>query len=262
MFKEKTNESHSLNAQKMSYFSDIDLATLHRSRLNERIQYKLSWFNRKQKYCIPRNEHQSRHRDNPIPPIKTTTNHHTFRLNHKTPYQMQNNSNVINEKNPSNTASNDIYNRNNATTDRPKKSASNGKVPSTIDNHCDKSTEETRIDCIEITTHKRPHATRNNSTLTNNRVNKIDLSQSLADSYVSSAPVTLASGDADLFKNRMNRNLVHGKCSSGEQISRNAHNMSNATGDIPCPCTEASSADHAHDGDLNLPHRKRSGTWP
>lgn len=31
---------------KMAYFSDIDLATLDRSRLNERIEYKLSLFNR------------------------------------------------------------------------------------------------------------------------------------------------------------------------------------------------------------------------
>lgn len=38
---------------KVSYFSDIDLATLHRSRLNERIQYKLSWLNGRQKCTIP-----------------------------------------------------------------------------------------------------------------------------------------------------------------------------------------------------------------
>lgn len=32
---------------KMSYFSDMDLSTLHKSRLNERIQYKLSCRNKK-----------------------------------------------------------------------------------------------------------------------------------------------------------------------------------------------------------------------
>lgn len=60
MFKTKLSEP-SMNIQKMSYFSDIDLATLHRSRLNERIQYKLSWFNRRQKYNIPVAANREKH---------------------------------------------------------------------------------------------------------------------------------------------------------------------------------------------------------
>lgn len=46
---------------KMSCLSDIDLATLHQLRLNERVQYKLSWRNRQTDVQLHRNvEHQQR----------------------------------------------------------------------------------------------------------------------------------------------------------------------------------------------------------
>lgn len=49
---------------KMAYFSDIDLATLDRSRLNERIEYKLSLFNRPNHTANPVYKTPNKHTSN------------------------------------------------------------------------------------------------------------------------------------------------------------------------------------------------------
>lgn len=298
MFKEKTNESHSINASKMSYFSDIDLATLHRSRLNERIQYKLSWFNRRQKYYIPPTGNQTA---TPTP-IKTYTNS-KFNSNHKKAIPSCQSSNVSSEHAKS---SNKAYNNNNCnnhksamsttatTTTTTAKIACNGKQKSQqmpIDqfkrdsNHYDNSTEDAKYGQRDkLTILKRTHlnsksdenmaqiaVTNNcmknklakNTTLFNHTNKSNKSSNTFTTTCASSSCISLASGDLDSQKSNASHSTVHEKCLSTETINRNTNNMSNHMGNIPFPCSETANAQQAAiEEDLKLPHRKRSGTWP
>lgn len=306
MYKEKTNESQSLNTQKMSYFSDIDLATLHRSRLNERIQYKLSWFNRRQKYYIPPTN-QMYHRENRN--VLNKTNgcgnfgggggvSQKFGVDPKKPYKsLSNGVNFISEKNSSSVPN---HNGNRLTTNRYRRSAClsnrslsplstaslNGGYATRNSNHCDNSTGKD-IDCVdtmdEITVNKRKNQNNNNGILNivNNGMN--EKQQSL----VSSSSVLLATNDLDSQKIDANHSgcgadgnsidngggggvndsgTVHAKCLSGDAISnRSTRTMTDkTTGDCHYPCNKTASTivDQVLTDDLNLPHRKRSGTWP
>lgn len=292
MFKEKTNEPQSMNTQKMSYFSDIDLATLHRTRLNERIQYKLSWFNRRQKYYIPPTaaatattaaaaNQQSYHRDTQ----KTIGVSQKFGIvEQKKPYKKSNSeSTFITQKSPLSAANNKF-----TTTNRQRKpiciskrSSSalslNGTSFSTrIANQCDNS-KDVNVHIDEITAHKRSNKNNNNIlSNVNNRMND-KKRQPLTDKHVSSSSSSSSSNDPDSLKTDANDSdrcggdgvsdgsgtAVHAKCLSGDAINRNTRMMTDKTGDCHFPSTETSTiVDQALDEDLNLPHRKRSGTWP
>lgn len=293
MYKEKTNESQSLNTQKMSYFSDIDLATLHRSRLNERIQYKLSWFNRRQKYYIPP-ANQMYHRDNGSVLNRTNGNvgggggvSQKFGVDPKKPYKsLSNGVNFISEKSSSSVPN---HNGNRLTTNRHRRSACvnnrslstaslNGGNVTRNSNHCDNSTGKD-IDCArtmdEITVNKCQNQNNNNdiSNTVNNGTN--EKQQSLVspssilfdpDSRKIDANRSGCGGDsADDGGGVNGSGTVHAKCLSGDAINRSTRTMTDkTTGDCHYPCNETASTivDQALTDDLNLPHRKRSGTWP
>lgn len=298
--REKLLMNHdSMNTQKMSYFSDIDLATLHRTRLNERIQYKLSWFNRRQKYYIPPTANQNVNN-------KATgggggvsggagagVNQKLGVVDHKKSYKSANGTTFISEKNNTLSVSNNS-NKTTAITNRQRKSACiNNRSASSSSlingnrnggrsftknlNHCDNSTGEDV--CIDkIMANKRQNQNNNNiSCSVNSRMNEKQQNP-LDNTHVSSStPVSLASDDPDSQKSDIIHRgsdggssdgvsvsgTVHTKYRSGDAINRNTQTMSEKTGDIHYPCTETSaSVDQALEEDLNIPHRKRSGTWP
>lgn len=253
MFKEST-DPQLMNTHKMSYFSDIDLATLHRSRLNERIQYKLSWFNRRQKYYIPPTGNQASHRDTTMHPNKTYTNHKFANS-----LSEQSASNVVHE-----TRSNDQI----QTKNRPRKNLCSAKKQTSFNgsirnvNHCDNATgEETKGHSNKITILNRTSKINGSSeqlTLTNHRMNENEKNQSLAstNTYVSSVSVALASGDADAQQSNAKHCAGPENCLSADLINKK-------TQDIPFRCNEATPVERAAiEEDLELPHRKRSGTWP
>lgn len=296
MFKEKTNESHSVNASKMSYFSDIDLATLHRSRLNERIQYKLSWFNRRQKYYIPPTGNQTCHRENATPtPIKSDSNSKS-NANHKkaneyakNPNIAYNNNNCINQKSAVSTATNrqrknacnvqqqsqqmpieqsirDLNQNDNSTEDE--KYGHRDKITILKRTHLNSKSHENMAQ-IAVTNNCMRNKVEKNTTLINhtnkNNNSGTTTTTTTTDSAtcVLSSCISLASGDADSQKSNVDHRTVHGKCLSADTINRNTNNMSNHTGNISYPCSETAIAQQAAiEEDLKLPHRKRSGTWP
>lgn len=251
----------------MSYFSDIDLATLHRSRLNERIQYKLSWFNRRQKYYIPATVNQSSYNRNNQKPIKTSANH-TFDMDHKRVTNGGGAAAIICEKN---SFRQQMNNAPKLITNRIRKSASINKNASTssksVDtfarNHCDNSTDVVGGHIDEMTLSHQKQSINHNASVTNNVSNKKRQS-TVSDTQASSKPQSLAANDANLVKKPdAKHGTVHGKCLSGDAINRNAYTMTDKTNNIRCAGTELQSSDQSIEEDLNaVPHRKRSGTWP
>lgn len=233
MFKEKTNESHSMNTPKMSYFSDIDLATLHRTRLNERIQYKLSWFNRRQKYYIPpTSKHTSIKtiadqkyktdvdKSRKSTPNITSTIEKKSTLNHKNGSKHNTKSICVNKNSPLT-----------VTTTTASATATNYSIRNL--NHCDNSTKDAQNNTISNTI--------------NNQVNDVDKPLADIDVPLASSAVSLASSDPDTMKCiTVKHSALHSKCLTGDAINRNARITSNQ-------CVEE---------DLNVPHRNRSGTWP
>lgn len=265
MFREKTNESHSMATPKMSYFSDIDLATLHRTRLNERIQYKLSWFNRRQKYYIPAGN-QTCH----VKPIKIDSNAKsranynknisTNGFNENTNTIYKNNNNIDNQKAVSSNRERTI----NASINHSKQNTNhydNGNE-NEIYNHCDMILKRTQQNNCRNKNASSKHAS------TNNGVNKIEANPSLTNNMimnnntcVTSSCVSLPSIDLNSKKSNVvsNEDKI---CKSADQINQNACNKSNHTTEIPIPCDEGNTQPGAIEDDLKLPHRKRSGTWP
>lgn len=245
-----------MNPPKMSYFSDIDLATLHRTRLNERIQYKLSWFNRRQKYYIPSAANKSWYnRDKQS--IKNSANHKVRGGNQK---KSTNGVEIISEKNSLNNAQKLAANR-------PQKGAGISEIAPTSSsasrlahnlNQCDNlAADVSAID--EITAHQNETKNNNhNPSITDNVVNKSRHS-TLPDTRVSS-PHSLASDADSVMKTNAKQSTVHAKCLSGDAIKRNAHTMTD-TSTVHPPCDNQSG--RAIEEDLeSIPHRKRSGTWP
>lgn len=257
----------------MSYFSDIDLATLHQSRLNERIQYKLSWSNRRHKYYIPSTEKQSNNRHNQKHCIKTGGNN-TFTAAHK---QFANNANkFLNDKSSlANGNNNKKPNKN------QQKNASriSNAATSIINhfskkfNHCDNLTED---DCVYSNKTRTQKANQSNdiTNAINNVVNNVEKQQRLTDTHVSLSSVSLASDDLDSTKNGVGKHsMMYSKCLSGDAISKHTQTMTDkttattttktiTTNDIHNLKNQVTVSDQTIQEDLNVPHRKRSGTWP
>lgn len=259
MFKEKTNELQTMNTQKMSYFSDIDLATLHRTRLNERIQYKLSWFNRRQKYYIPPTTKQTyKHRDNQKS-IKTYANQQ-FGADHKK--SCKTNAVHSNKHNAANGQKNGtLKNPTDWTQTTAKTTTTDTNGPIRNSTHCDNSTKDVHYD--EITKFKNNASIDGNKTNSNTIKNHVnDVNRPLADINVPSVPsVALASLNPDSMKtNPVKHNTMDIKCLPGDAINKNARVTTNQTNNIENTCISTSKQNVEED--LKVPHRKRSGTWP
>lgn len=255
MFKEKTNELHTMNTQKMSYFSDIDLATLHRTRLNERIQYKLSWFNRRQKYYIPPTTKQTyKHRDNQKS-IKSYANQQ-FDTDHKK--SCKTNAVQSNKHNAANGQKNGTYknpkdwSQTTATMTKTTTTDTNGSIRNST--HCDNLTKDVHND--EITKFKSNASNdgnKTNSYTINNHVNNVN--RPLAD--INKPSVALASLNPDSMKTNA---VKHSTSLPGDAINRNARATTDQTNNTENTCISTSKQNIEED--LKVPHRKRSGTWP
>lgn len=288
MFKDKTNDS--MSAPKMSYFSDIDLATLHRSRLNERIQYKLSWFNRRQKYYIPTARNNANHRDNattassppsPSPPpslhssppspspspsqshtIKTYANH-KFSVNRhkKTPLCQP-----INGLNGEMTASHSIHDSSNTKITTNQTNFNNQKMPSPINNfvqpHTNGRVDLTKDERYAQTNKHKIVVKRVPDTVTtsDNPIKTTTPCQVNSSEYEtqpvinSSSQISVKSYDPIVRKTVIDR-VAQAKHLPGDVIGGNACDMVHTKA---VPANEEAALEE----DLNLPHRKRSGTWP
>lgn len=248
-----------MNTKTMSYFSDIDLATLHQSRLNERIQYKLSWFNRRQKYYIPPTIN---HGDYQKSSIKSNANQ-KFIADHKKTNKSPNGARFISEK--YSLASVNNSNRFTANPQRKNTCVNKSTLFSTRvnsinrnSNHCDNLTEDVsaRINGIKI--QKKCNQNNHITGSENNRINN-----ALVDTHVSSSTIVLASASVKLDSVKTD-DKPNAKCLSGDAINRNAQSeISDRPVNTHLACNETSTSDRQAIEDLDsIPHRKRSGTWP
>lgn len=257
---------------KMSYFSDIDLATLHRTRLNERIQYKLSWFNGRNKYYIPPTGNQKYHRDNATNPIKTNNDHRLSTYEKKTGQSIANG--LSKPKSSHLVRNNNNSNNQMQTTNVLRKNANQMKIQmpngNPIRNHCDNAIEGKMNDHSDnitiLTKTSRINGNCENQTVTNNKMKKMDEKQpptSNTNVFSSSFPLSL--DDRNSSKSCANQNSRREKYLLADTINRKSHDsISNHTSDISFPCnSDAATIENAAiEDDLKLPHRKRSGTWP
>lgn len=253
----------------MSYFSDIDLATLHQSRLNERIQYKLSWFNRRQKYYIPAPVNQ---RNNQKTSIKNQPSY-KFSMDSKKPCKSINGTSLISEKKPlNNLNNNNNNNENNFAANKQKKNACVIKKTSSTNinsfnqksNHCDNSTDVC-VNIDEINTQKNLKQNNHSSTsLVKNQLNNVKKLESMANKHVQSSTISLASIESNSVENDFKHNAAHAKCLSGDAINKNAKTtLNDQMVNTTFSCNNSSTTDQQAIENLDLiPHRKRSGTWP
>lgn len=253
-----------MNTPKMSYFSDIDLATLHRSRLNERIQYKLSWFNRRQKYCIPATVNQTAYNQKPI---KTTTNHR-FDVEPKRTTNGAANGAIIREKNSLRPHINNTRklsaNRFGNSASISKNTSTSSTIGSFAPDHCDNSTEDVRRDIDGTRVAHQKQNSNHNANEANNVTNKKRQSTvPNTQARASSRPLSLANAVNSVKKADAKHGTVLTKCLSGDAINRSANAMIDKSNDIPYADAETHPSDQSIEEDLNVvPHRKRSGTWP
>lgn len=264
-----------MSTQKMSYFSDIDLATLHRSRLNERIQYKLSWFNRRQKYCIPAASKSVCKRDN-----ATTAATESQKIK-----SYANNNHTFNTK-ASSMSGSDLAKDSPTATNRQRKnghtnnSCGRRKIAQSPLNdsadrlsHSDESTtianEIVYLKHNEPTILNRTHAmnqfgVNNNSRFAKRCARTCDEIETRPSSNQSTDRVTLNDPSVDPSKQAssvgsaaVNRTTqIHDVMSN----KRSATPMAGAN-NVNQPVTVDQIA-AIEEEDLELPHRKRSGTWP
>lgn len=261
----------------MSYFSDIDLATLHQSRLNERIQYKLSWLNGRQKYSLP---------------ITTTTN--TLKQKNATYNHANNKTVAATASNGERKKSTNGVNNSSTSTNGQQPSLNKTKLmrknataiaPSSCDtNNCVKQQDKSIKQLNSIS----------NSTIANDRncvKNKLDgIKQSLV---VSPSAINVTNNNCNNSKkidaNHSQTNQLNGSdfvdANSHDRLAQNlSSNQSN--GDDNYCCNDAANAngvsstaslssstsssppsaipDHLIDEieHFSIGHRKRSGTWP
>lgn len=279
------NHHRSMSTQKMSYFSDIDLATLHRSRLNERIQYKLSWFNRRQKYCIPAASKSVCKRDNtnattPTKKIKTYANNiDKFNTNAKNTCQSINGLNGMKASNMSN---NDLAKLTTAVENRQQKNGYTNNNRSkknnlTSDRLKDHLSDDSTTLANEIVYQKynEPAILNVNRSLVNqSKISKnCEGIQTLTNSNQSTDRFTLNNSNVDSSKRHSPVDCHTVKCSSDSAAinriaqmhdvmssKRNATPLAGGKGvDIPVIVEQIAAIEEQ---DLELPHRKRSGTWP
>lgn len=284
----------SMSTQKMSYFSDIDLATLHRSRLNERIQYKLSWFNRRQKYCIPAVTKSVCKRNNAPPTTETqklrsyANNTHKFNANTKNVRQSINGVNEMeapalnssDEAKIAATAKN-RQRKNGYTSDsRSKKKTSTSLNDSSERlNHLDAST--TLANEIVYANHNEPailsgtHVTNGLLVKTNNnKNNKSTCTKTSARKCDEIEIRTSLNQTTDQLTRQNSHGCQRTKCSSADSAAINrttqTHDVSSnkrnairsaAGANIIAPVIVEQIA-AIEEEDLDIPHRKRSGTWP
>lgn len=283
-----------MSTQKMSYFSDIDLATLHRSRLNERIQYKLSWFNRRQKYCIPAASKSVRKRDNasttptPIPTatqkIKTHANNiHKCNTNAKNTCQSING---LNGMKASNMSSNDLAKITTSVANRPRKNGytNNGRCKKkTLFSSINASADRSNYSSDDSTTianeivylkHNEPEILNRIHGMAQSLVNNSTITKNCEEIQTQTSSNQSIDPNVDLSKRQNSVDCHTAKCSSDESAvinrskqmqnvmsnKRNGIPLVGATGSDKPVCVEQIAA--IEEEDLELPHRKRSGTWP
>lgn len=273
----------------MSYFSDIDLATLHRSRLNERIQYKLSWFNRRQKHSMPVASKSVCQHDNPTTAPTTVQKisayakkHHKFNANAKATCQSINGlagmkaSDIRSNDQTKITATPINRQRKNGYTNNNTATSTKVNNPTTsfndLMNRWNRTMESTAPakmanELIDRKHHfksaipSRPSSGVNQSQITKwnkceqNQTSANSIETMTADRCTSADPIGMGSS------NRPNG----GSCRTGEfTSSRDAANgvMLNKKNVIPLTDATAQRNAAIDEHDLEIPHRKRSGTWP
>lgn len=280
-----------MSTQKMSYFSDIDLATLHRTRLNERIQYKLSWFNRRQKYCIPAANKSVRKRDNSTPTQTQNvesyaSNDHKFNANAKHTLQSING---LNGMKGSNMSGNDLAKiTTTATTNRQRKNGYNNssrnkkKTLTSVNNKNNSSDHLNHLDDTKTKANEFGHLKRNepailnrthgmnqlldnNSTYTKQSARNCDKIETLTSSNQSIERFITNNSNVDSSK-RQNSAMAN-RTTQLNDVMSNKRNVirsgggGGASANIDTP-TIVEQIAAIEEEDLELPHRKRSGTWP
>lgn len=270
----------------MSYFSDIDLASLHRSRLNERIQYKLSWFNRRQKYCIPVASKSVCKSDNATTEVQNikpfANNNHKFNTNAKSTCQPINR---VNEMKVSDMSSDCLAKNKTTVMNRQRK---NGYTKNTCNkkktltslnkssnqlNHLDDSTTiANEIVYLRHNQSKIPSRTHemnrllvnNDSTFSKNCAHKRDKIETV--SILNQSNERFTSSDPNVNPSKREHSVDSIAVNQTAQIN---DVMSNKRNMIPLAganvdelvIVEQAKASIVEE-DLELPHRKRSGTWP
>lgn len=262
-----------MSTQKMSYFSDIDLATLHRSRLNERIQYKLSWFNRRQKYCVP-----AATKRNHAPPTTETqkikpyaNNTHKFNTSTKNVCQPINGVNEM--KAPSlngsdhakcATTAKNRQRKSGYTSDTGSKKKTSAALNNSSErlNHLDAST--TLANEIVYVKHNEPaipngtHKTnrllvKNNK---NNDNNNNDKRSTCTDQF------TLKDSNVNTSTRQNSVGSINRTAPTRDVGSNKRNGIPSAAGANIVPPAIVEQIAAIEEEDLELPHRKRSGTWP
>lgn len=218
----------------MAYFSDIDLATLDRSRLNERIEYKLSLFNR----------------PNHTNPVYKTSNNHISngscyrnhqqvvdnRKNYASKLLATNKKTSLQQHSTSATAKGTatesstatISNQNQSNQNNNNNNSSNGSMS----NYCNKVIKTKQI-TRDSNDNKLNRSFKSNTTTTNIDVNK---------------------QNGPLFKQRSSKQSNGNYESLITTIDRRCVNDQQCIADV----TEQRSFAN----ELSVPHRKRSVTWP
>lgn len=278
-----------MSTQKMSYFSDIDLATLHRSRLNERIQYKLSWFNRRQKYCIPAVSSKSICQRNKTATQKIKTNannNHKYNTNAKNTCQSINS---IEEMKASQVNSSDLAKITTTPTNRQRKTRhinnNNDKEETSTSinsllNHW-KDSDDSTLEANEIIylrhnepeilnrMHEVKQSVGTNLTTDKNGVHRSEKLETLTNStqsfnrLASSDPSKRhSSSDCRTAKYPSNDALVNRSIILHDRAISNKYNVISLGGAAVEGSSSVDQISAIEEEDLELPHRKRSGTWP
>lgn len=217
---------------KMAYFSDVDLATLDRSRLNERIQYKLSLFNRQQQKHLT-----------PIFKLSNQQHNHSKKSN-ETCYH-RNHQQVAGEHR-NNYASKELFGVNDKTSLVPIKH-SNGSIKQNQlkINNCDDDDVITDRNCNENIVMKQTAQNMNH----NNNNKTLEITKHLNDI------------DNNNECNRTTKLPNSKLCANNKQIQNNESLII----DQECldqRCVTDATRQRSIGCELSVPHRKRSGTWP
>lgn len=269
---------------KMSYFSDIDLATLHRLRLNERINYKLSWFNRRQRHCSPAKSSKSiSQRNNAASTTTTSTTAQKIKSHAKNTHKLNTYAketcqsiNGLAEMSASNISGNDFAKitatpttnrqRNNGHTNNNNNDCSKKKTLRSFNTSIDRWNHVNESPAMTNEINDRKHHNYNEPAMPNgmHEINRSD-----AKCTKNQTPNSKSNESTDRFacdnsSNRQNsdsksNDAVANRKTCTHDVTLNKKNVTTSTVDKPLMVEQIT---HIDEENLELPHRKRSGTWP
>lgn len=219
---------------KMAYFSDIDLATLDRSRLNERFQYKLSLFNHHHHHHQNQNQSLTPSTIHQHKSIKTKSNKSIDSIDNQRKFYAKNHLNGDNDQKHLVSISKRT-NLNDKTNQMVTKTNSNHGI------HCDDDNSVIKIDSIHLKQQPQLQQNQNHCVMINNKnqLNQLDK-------------------NTIKYLNHNNNNNIN---NTNKNINNNYESIIMS---MEQDCIDQHRGIDAieQNDDLCVPHRKRSGTWP